>query len=204
VVADKLCDPRTLEVDLEVQVFGWDCCSHSSSADPVDVHSLGFYRSLAAGTSREAALYEPVAQENGQSCSVNDFVIFEVFGLSLFVRGRAEERRRRCCEKLHLVGLVGNQAQVGCRNLYSWVHTGAPLACQTPPYSAKRWRASSKFIFCTRWGYSCVFFQGEPGMSGDGGGPIPRLTSAIHCDEYVVVAIFAFGCRRSQMAVRGR
>jgi hypothetical protein len=41
-------------------------------------------------------------------------------------------------------------------------------------------------------------------MSGDGGGPIPRLTSAIHCDEYVVVAIFAFGCRRSQMAVRGR
>lgn len=117
-----------------------------------------FYHSPAAGALLVEALCVPVAQENGRSCSVIDLVTSGVFALSLFVRGRAEGHHQRYLEKLRL---VDTQTQVDCRNLHSWAHTGALLACQSPPYSSKRWRAFSGFICFSRCRYWRVFVQEE-------------------------------------------
>jgi hypothetical protein len=83
-------------------------------------------------------LFVPEGQQSVQSCSAHDLVTFVVFEKSLFVRGPGEERHQRCLKRLHF---VGTQVQVVGHNLRLWVHSGAPLACYTPPYSAKRWRS---------------------------------------------------------------
>lgn len=78
-----------------------------------------------------------------QSYSAPDLVTFAVFGKSLFVCGREEERRQRCLKRLHLVGI---QAQVVGRSLRFWVHSDDHFAYYTPPYSAKRWRSFARVL----------------------------------------------------------